>query len=208
VVVILSAAFAVLAHAAIVDGVPPAVGAILSLVPLGIFLAWLVRRSRRPALGYAAVAAAGLALFFGWGTLEAHFPDLFFVEHAGINLVLAIVFGRTLFGTREPLVSAFARVIHGAIPPEVERYTRKVTAAWTAFFAALFSASCILYFGGFLAAWSLLANILSPVLIAAMFVVEYAVRLRALPNWERVGILGGIRAFSRHFAAARFEAPR
>jgi len=48
-------------------------------------------------------------------------------------------------------------------------------------------------------AWSLLANILTPLLVGAMFVVEYAVRLRVLPNWERVGILRGVRAFSRHF---------
>jgi uncharacterized membrane protein len=63
----------------------------------------------------------------------------------------------------------------------------------------LFLLSCALYLGGFLAAWSLLANILTPILIAAMFVVEYAVRHRVLPGWERVGVLGGIRAFSRHF---------
>jgi hypothetical protein len=41
-----------------------------------------------------------------------------------------------------------------------------------------------------------------------MFVVEYGVRHRALPNWERVGILGGVRAFSRHFASSRAQAPR
>ena len=50
-----------------------------------------------------------------------------------------------------------------------------------------------------LEAWSLLANILTPLLVGAMFVLEYAVRLRALPNWEQVGILGSVRAFSRHF---------
>lgn len=92
--------------------------------------------------------------------------------------------------------------------PEVLRYTRRVTAAWTLLFVALFAASCALFFGGFVAAWSLLANIVSPLLLGAMFVVEYAVRLRVLPHWERVGILGGIRAFSRHFDSARFEAPR
>jgi len=41
-----------------------------------------------------------------------------------------------------------------------------------------------------------------------MFVAEYGVRHRVLPNWERVGIFGGIRAFARHFQSARFEAPR
>ena len=74
-----------------------------------------------------------------------------------------------------------------------------MTAAWTVFFATLFTLSCALYVSGFLAAWSVLANIVSPLLTAAMFVVEYAVRHRVLPQWERVGLLGGIRAFSRHF---------
>jgi hypothetical protein len=120
------------------------------------------------------------------------------VTHA-VSLVLAIVFGRTLVGERESLCTRFARLVHTTLPPEVERYSRKVTAAWTIFFAALFLLSCALYLGGFLAAWSLLANILTPILMATMFVVEYAVRHRVLPGWERVGVLGGIRAFSRHF---------
>ena len=96
----------------------------------------------------------------------------------------------------------------GPIAPNVERYTRQVTIAWTIFFVVLFAASCALYLGHFLAAWSLLANILSPVLIAAMFVVESAVRHRVLPLLARARIRGGIRAFSRHFRTARFEAPR
>jgi uncharacterized membrane protein len=69
-------------------------------------------------------------------------------------------------------------------------------------FAALFATSCALYLGRHVEAWSLLANILTPVLIGSMFVVEYAVRLRVLPHWERVGIMGGVRAFSRHFGQA------
>jgi uncharacterized membrane protein len=83
-----------------------------------------------------------------------------------------------------------------------------VTLAWTIFFGALFVLSCVLYFGHFIAAWSFLANIASPILVAAMFVVEYAIRHRALPNHERIGILGGIRAFTQHFAARRSPAPR
>jgi uncharacterized membrane protein len=105
-------------------------------------------------------------------------------------------------------VTRFARLIHGAIPPEVERYARKVTIAWTALFIGICAASCALYLGGWLEAWSFLANFLNPALLVAMFVLEYAVRHRVLPDWERVGVLGGVRAFSRHFQAARFEAPR
>lgn len=198
----LSVAFALLAHAAIIEGIPRAAGAALSLVPIALLALWAARRSRRRLAAIAAVAVAAIALWLGWGQLERHFPDLFFVEHAGSNLVLALVFGRTLLAGREPLVGRFARAVHGDIPPEVQRYTRQVTAAWTAFFVLLFATSCTLYLGRYLEAWSLLANILTPLLVGAMFVVEYAVRLRALPNWERVGILGGVRAFSRHFGQA------
>jgi uncharacterized membrane protein len=68
--------------------------------------------------------------------------------------------------------------------------------------------SCVLYLLKFIEAWSLLANILTPLLVGAMFVVEYAVRLRVLPHWERVGILASVRAFSRHFQRAPLENPR
>jgi uncharacterized membrane protein len=203
-----SVAFALLAHAAFVTDLSPAVGAALSLVPLAAFAAFVLRPARSPAMALAVAAAAAAALWSGWSTLERHFPDLFFLEHAGVNLLLATIFGRTLVAGREPLCTRFARLLHRHLPPEVERYTRGVTIAWTLFFVAVFTASCILYAGHFLAAWSLLANILSPVLVGAMFAVEYAIRLRALPHWERVGVLGGIRAFSRHFAAQRAQAQR
>jgi uncharacterized membrane protein len=206
-VAVLSVCFALFAHFAIIEGVPPAVGAVLSLVPVALLALWAVRRAR-PGFVLAAAVPAAIALWVGWGALTRHFSNLFFLEHAGTNLALAVLFGRTLVGQREPLCTRFARLLHGDIEPDVVSYTRKVTVAWTAFFASLFVASCALYLGGFLAAWSLLANIVSPVLVGTMFLVEYAVRLKALPHHHRVGILGGIRAFTRHFAAARFEAPR
>ena len=204
----LSIAFTFLAHAAIVEGVPPAVGAALSLVPIAILALWAARRSHHRVGVVAAIIAAAVGLAFGWKELERHFPDLFFLEHAGANLALGILFGRTLLPGREPLVTRFARIVHGEVPPVVERYTRKVTIAWTLFFATLCVSSSVLYLGRFLEAWSFLANILSPFLIGAMFVIEYAVRLRALPDWEQVGIMGGIRAFSRHFGGTRLESPR
>lgn len=206
--VVLSVCFAVLAHFAIIDGFPRTLGALLSVIPISLFVLWVVRRSRRRAATAALVLIAGAVLWFGWSALERNFTNVFFLEHAGANLILAFTFGRTLVGDREALCTKFARVIHGTLAPEVVLYTRRVTLAWTIFFAIVFIVAAALYLGHFIAAWSLLANILNPILIGAMFVVEYAIRLRVLPDHERVGILGGIRAFSRHFDAARFEAPR
>jgi uncharacterized membrane protein len=206
--VVLSASFAVLAHASIVEGVPPAVGALLSLVPIALIAATMVRRSRHRLAVAGVVALAGVAIVLGWETLERHFPIALFLEHAGINLLLAVVFGRTLAAGHDPLVTRFARLLHRELPPEVEAYTRHVTIAWTIFFATLFALSSALYLGGFLAAWSVLANLASPILVGAMFAAEYVIRHRVLPDWERVGVLGGLRAFSRHFGTARFESPR
>ena len=199
----LAAAFALLAHAALVDGVAPAVGAALAALPLTLLALLAARRSRHRELLALAIAAGGLALWLGWSNLERHFPDVLFVEHATTNFALAIVFGRTLAAGREPLVTTFARLVHGDLPPEVLAYTRQVTIAWTLFFAAMLAASCGLFLHADRAAWSLLANFGTPIGVGAMFAIEYAVRHRVLPHWERVGILGGVRAFSRHFSQAR-----
>jgi uncharacterized membrane protein len=208
VLVFLSICGAVLAHFTIVDRFSPLLGAALSLVPAALFVLLIARRSRHREWFLAAIAVAAIGLWEGWASLERNYASVFFVEHAGGNLLLAFVFGRTLGAGREPLCTRFARIMHGSLPPEVVGYTRRITLAWTIFFTVLAIVSCSLYLAGFLAAWSLFATILSPILVGLMFVVEYAVRLRALPNWERVGVLGGIRAFSRHFSAAPLENPR
>ncbi len=204
--IVLSAAFALFAHAAIVEGVPPRVGAALSLVPVALLLAWAMRRTPRRGLVAIAIAAAAVALALGWRALEQHFTDLLFIEHAGVNLGFGVLFGRTLLAGREPLCTSFARLVHGHLTAQHERYSRGVTIAWTAFFATIFTASCALYLTEQRAAWSLLANFVAPALVVAMFVVEYAVRLRMLPDQPPIGVLGGLRAFTRHFA--HVESPR
>ena len=204
--VVLSVAFAVLAHGALVQAISPALGAAVSLVPVTLLLWWAFGQSRLRFVALVALAAGAAVLWLEWERFERHFPDLFFLEHAGANLLLAFIFGRTLVGAQEPLCTRFARIIHEHLPPEVERYTRQVTLAWTIFFLALFALSSGLYFAGQLPAWSLLANFLSPLMVGAMFVVEYIVRHRVLPHWHRIGVLGSVRAFSRHFQAQRAAA--
>lgn len=199
----LCACFALAAHVAIVEGSRlPVAGAWLSLVPIIAFIVLLLRRAQRPLPVLLAVAAAIVVLWLGWPLFERHFQIVFLVEHAGANLALAIIFGRTLIAGRDPLCTRLARLVHETLPPAVERYTRQVTIAWTMFFALAFALSCFLYFAGFLGAWSLFANFLSPVFIAVMFVGEYLVRRLVLPTWERTGLLAGVRAFTRHFRAA------
>src|SRR5687767_3680733 len=83
------------------------------------------------------------------------------LPHAAINLFLLWVFGRTLRGGREPLITAFARRIHGDVPPDMEPYTRGVTAAWCLFFAIQVLLSALLLAVAPLHVWSLFVNVLS-----------------------------------------------
>ena len=205
---LLSVAGAALAHYAIALGNSPTLGALLALVPLAFIAAVVTLRSRHRGLVLFALVAAAALVWAGWDALKDNFPGVFFLEHAGTNLLLGIMFGRTLIGASVPLVTRFARTVHGSLPPDVVAYTRRVTVAWTVFFLAVAALSSGLYLGGHLTAWSVFANFLTLPLIAGLFVAEYAVRLRALPDWERVSILEGIRAFWRHSRAASCEAPR
>ena len=200
-VVLASVAFALLAHAALVDGLPRGIGALLSLVPLALVALVMLRRSRHRLAGVVALGAALGALWFAWPELERRFPDVFLLEHTLMNLLLCVVFARTLAAGHEPLVTRFARIMHAELPPEVVRYTRQLTMAWALFFAAMIAVSWVLFFGAERAVWSAFATMVNPALVVAMFLVESAVRQKALPNWHQVGISGSVRAYVRYFKA-------
>jgi uncharacterized membrane protein len=205
-VVAACAAAAFLAHRAMSQATAPGPGMLVAVLPLAVVAAIVARRMRRSAAVLFVAAIAGLAAWLGWGGFERHFRDLFFLEHAGMMLALAVLFGRTLWPRTEPLCTRFARLVHGTLDPRTEVYTRWLTVAWFAFFAAIFAASCALYATHQLEAWSLLASVLTPLLVALVFVVEYAVRCYALPPESRAGILASVDAFRRHMAGT--EAPR
>ena len=115
--IVLAVIFAIAAHVAIVEGFhQPLFGAWLSLVPLAGLLASAVRRWRRPRAMLVAAITAVAVVWLGWPLIEHHFASMFFAEHAGANLVLAIVFGHTLLGNREALCTRFARLLHGTLP--------------------------------------------------------------------------------------------
>jgi len=94
-----------------------------------------------------------------------------------LNLVLCFLFARTLRAGSEPLVTRVARAERGGeLPAELARYTRRLTAAWAAFFALMAATSAALALWGSFAAWSLFANVLNYVLVAVFFLAEYAYR--------------------------------
>ena len=192
-------AYPVLAHLSTATSAAttlPSLGVAVSLAPSLAILLWLAWRSpRRLLMLLLCAAVAGLLVLF-WGALQRNFSWVYFLQHAGTYLMLAAVFGTTLLRGRQPLVTRLAGMVHRTrLAPEVVRYTRQVTLAWTLFFLATAGVSGALFCCASMEAWSIFANFLTFPLILLMFWLEYAVRLRKLPDLERHSILEGVRAF-------------
>jgi len=66
----------------------------------------------------------------------------------GLQLILLMTFGRTLLAGRQPLCTRFAQAAHTPLTPQHELYARRVTVAWTLFFAAMALISTLLIFPG------------------------------------------------------------
>ena len=116
------------------------------------------------------------------------------IPHAAINLALLWLFGRTLLAGREPLITGFARKFHGTLPPHMERYTRRVTIAWCAFFAGELVVSAVLLMSS-VEIWSLFVNALTGPLVAFMFVAEYVYRVIRYRDFPHASIWQGVKAF-------------
>ncbi len=162
----------------------------------------LVSAIARRALGtvVAAVAALGLVACAAWryrGDLSGHVEALLYVENLVFLLAMAVLFGRTLVGDREALVTRFARIARaGDMPPRIVRYSRRLTALWAAFFVAAAVVSTTLYATQSHAVWSSFVNLAIWPAIGLIFVVEYGVRLRVFPDERPSSFATAFRAFA------------
>jgi uncharacterized membrane protein len=173
----------------------PALGLTVSLTPVLALLTWLAWRSPRRLVMLALCVGVGLLLWQYQDTLERHIGWVYFIQHAGTYVLLGAVFGMTLMRGRHPLCTRCAEALRGRLSPEVARYTRSVTLAWTLFFLGISLISTLLFLFCRIDLWSVFANFLTLPLIALMFVAEHLVRLRKLPYLEQHSIMDSILAF-------------
>jgi uncharacterized membrane protein len=156
-------------------------------------VAWQRRRFLLAAL--IAMVAAGL-VFQAWRGHDIPSGWLYIGQHVAIHLLLALVFGLTLQAGREPLVTALARRVHGAMTPAMAAYSRKVTVAWTGYFVAMATLSLVLYAVAPFEVWATFANLVTPFAILFMFVGEYLLRYRLHPEFERATLAQAVRAYA------------
>ncbi|MGD7180871.1 hypothetical protein ACQCRO_26540, partial [Ralstonia pseudosolanacearum] len=173
----------------------------MAIVPLlAIALAAALRSAHRAWL-LPLWALACAALWLARAPLARHFEWGLYLEHVSFNLMMAFVFGRTLAAGRTPLCTQFAAIVHGTLAPEVARYTRQITVAWTLFFLGMAAVSTLLFAASPIVTWSTFANYLTLPLAGAMFVAEYACRRLMLPPAQRTGLLESVRAYRQSMHA-------
>ena len=170
-------------------------GALVATAPVVLIALALAWRSRRRFIMLGVPVLVCIALWAGWPALMNHYGLVYWLQHAGIQLILFMTFGRTLIAGRQPLCTRFAMAVHAPLTPQHEIYARQVTVAWTLFFAAMALVSTLLFFLAPLTTWSVFANFLTLPLVALMFIAEYWVRRCVLPDMRHTHILDAVRAF-------------
>ena len=195
--ILLGASYPVFAHIAVLSGRPGMIAASIGLLAVLVLFPGL--RRFRPAAWILLVAA-----FMGLYQVarSGHALLLLFLPPILINGFMAWIFGSTLLHGRTPLIERAIILLHGTsenITGDMALYARRLTSAWTLLFvvlattnlalAALAGPGGLLLSAGLsppvtvpLEAWSLFANVLNYLVVAAMFAVEYQVRRRRFPQ--------------------------
>jgi uncharacterized membrane protein len=203
----LVAAWALLAHYTNTNPRNQTLGTLVALLPIALAVIALAWNARRRGAMLLLVAGGAIVLMLAWSRLEPHFSWITWLEHAGTQLVLGLVFGRTLAAGREPMCSYFARLVHGSLNAELQGYTRRITIAWTIFFGLMAATSTVLFFAAPAPVWSAFVYFLTVPLTALMFIIEYGARRVALPDMEHVGILAAVNAVIQSQTSHAPDAP-
>jgi uncharacterized membrane protein len=161
---------------------------LLILTQMAIVVSMVLARTTRLIYKFIAVvsvaAAAAVCSYHFTGGLILSSGIL----HGLAYVVLLVLFGATLRPGAEPLISYFARKIHGQLSPELLRYTRGVTWAWCIFFGLEIATSALLFALAPIEWWSAFINLFNAPLILMLFLGEHLFRrLRfANPPRERI----------------------
>jgi uncharacterized membrane protein len=157
-------------HLLIVRGMIAAALIGLALVSLAALAAHLSGERGRfwEAIPYGLVGLAALASLAGGRALALYLPPIVF------NLALALAFGRTLRAGATPLIERYMRAHHGEdLSPALARYGRQLTWAWAIFFVSMALTAVTIALFAPLETWSLFANVVNYLLVAALFVAQF-----------------------------------
>ena len=190
--------YAVLSHQLMLHAAdaPWAVAAIFGplLLPC-LAVAW--RRGNRLVLALTVAALIALVFIVAAGGL-GDVKRLYLAQHVGWHVVLGLSFAASLRGPGLSLVGQVAKRVHGGrLSADMQAYTVHVTRLWAGYFFGMAALSVAVFLLAPWSAWSLLANLLTPVAIGLLFVGEHVVRYWLHPEFERVRLAEAVRAFQQ-----------
>jgi uncharacterized membrane protein len=202
--ILLGCSYPPLAHLAALSGRPGLIAASIGWLLALVLLPALRRHSLS---AWVALAAGLFSLYAITGSAAPRLMQ--FLPPILMFGFMAWVFGHTLRRGRMPLIESIIRALNGPediLNVDVLRYARRLTTVWTAQFVLLGMVNTALALcaepGGLLLAfglqpvvtvplnlWSLFANVLNYLLVAALFVVEFLYRQRRFPQQPYQGLL-------------------
>lgn len=180
-----------------------------SVTLIAIALGLLIVLPMLPALGQRSVPAwlalGPVVAALWWLSRSTHATLPLYIAPVLVPGFMAGVFGSTLFAGQVPLIEQLIRIMEPGPDgreepePEVLDYARRLTQLWTTFFVTLALINLVLGLlaepdGMLLAAgiappvtvpelwWSLFANMIGYLLVAAFFLIEYAYRSHRFPR--------------------------
>lgn len=194
---ILALAYPLVAHFAVVRNSMALIIVALALLVVVAMLPALVRVNATAWLALPVVAAALWSL-----SRSTHATLPLYIAPVLVPGFMAGVFGSSLFSGQTPLIEQLIRLMgrpEETPEEQVWAYARTLTAAWTTLFVLLSTTNLLLALlaepdglllvGGIrppftvpLEWWSLFANVIGYVLVAAFFLIEYAYRRRRFPR--------------------------
>jgi uncharacterized membrane protein len=187
--------YALLVHHVNASGQATALGALLVILPfIGIGITLALNAGSRLA-GVLLLLGTIAAAWWQWALIKNHTGFIFWMQDVSLLSLLLLTFGRTLLAGSVPLCVQFAKMLHGELTPEHERYAYQVTVAWTLFFAVMIMISSLLFFLAPLAVWSVFVNFMTLPLVGLMFLAEFLLRRRILSNLPPSHILDAVRAY-------------
>ncbi|HEX3847076.1 MAG TPA: hypothetical protein VHV81_06810 [Steroidobacteraceae bacterium] len=173
----------------------------VALGPVALIGFVVISRATRLWVALLSAAVAALLVRAFWPDLVSNFPVVYLLQEAGFYSLMAATFGLSLRPGRVALCTMLADKVHGPLSAREVTYTRRVTAAWAVFFLAIALITIGFYRFAPLTTWSLFANFCVVPLMVLMFVGEYAVRRRVLPQVASRGMLAALHVYfgtSRH----------
>jgi uncharacterized membrane protein len=206
---LLMVAWVVAAHVGSTGWGNASFNAAVGVLPIAVAVLLALWRLPQWPLRAAGVLALGALLAWLWPQLRHNVPLLYYLQHLGIHVALGVLFGKSLLGPGEALITRMARRIFAhELSARKVRYTRGVTLAWTVFFFLNALVSTLLFIWAPPAIWSIHANLLTGPLVGVMFLVEHIWRMCVLPPHERPGIAAIVQAYRRESAQGNTPPPR